>query len=287
MTRLFGRFVVLSLCICSASPASEAVTLTEAKSAMVRFARADITLGSTRDEVLSAAELCNRDARDEVCTPETFAGELFGPRVLVESFWLDRREVSYREYSRCVDAGRCGPPDYAGAHRLEQDDLPVVFVTHEDASRFCAFRGARLPTEAELERAQRGTTRRVFPWGARFNGGAANHGRTGMATSDDSDGYDELAPVQSFPAGHSPEGIENLSGNVAEWTSSRFAPYADPGATGSNFVVRGGHYLQAAAWLRGAARSHEPASRRAAYLGFRCARSAEHDGRDSTSPRKP
>jgi formylglycine-generating enzyme required for sulfatase activity len=225
--------------------------------------------------VTNAAELCNRDAGEELCTPETFANELYGPKVTVESFWLDRREVSYRQYTRCVDAGRCEAPDYRGATRLEQPDLPVVFVSFRDASDYCAFRGARLPSEAELERAARGSVRRTFPWGESFHGRAANHGRAGLVTSDGTDGFDELAPVESFPEGRSPEGVLNLAGNVAEWTTTPYYSYADPTSPSADIVVRGGHYLLSPAWLRGATRLREPKNRRAAYLGFRCAKSDE------------
>lgn len=268
-----GAAIALSLG--SGALASDAITLVAPESKMVRLARAKVRLGSTREEVVRAAERCNRDAQDGVCTPETFADELEGADVVVESFWLDRHEVSYAEYARCVSAGRCRAPAYEGATRFERSELPVVFVSFRDAVDFCAFRGARLPTEAELERAMRGSSQRRFPWGDGFHGKAANHGRSGALKDDPSDGFDELAPVDSFVEGRSPEGVSNLAGNVAEWTSSRYVPYSDPGAAGSDLVVRGGHYLLAPAWLRGAARQHEPATRRAAYLGFRCARSDE------------
>ncbi len=248
--------------------------LTTPASARVWLSRLEVTLGSTPGEVALAALACNRDAGAAACTPETFADELGGPRVVVESFWLDRHEVSYREYQRCVEAGRCSPARYDGAERLERDDLPVVFVTYDDARAYCSFRGARLPSEAEFERAARGAERRVFPWGSRFHGRAANHGRWGALGSDDSDGALELSPVSEFADGQSPEGIRNLSGNVAEWTSTPYAPYTDVDRPGPDRVVRGGHFLAPPARLRGAARSHEPANTRAAYLGFRCAMSA-------------
>jgi formylglycine-generating enzyme required for sulfatase activity len=250
----------------------------------VRFPKLAITLGSTPAEVVAAAERCNRDAHANACVPDTFASELGGASVVVESFWLDRREVSYGQYRRCVEAGRCAAPPYEGAERLERDELPVVFVNHGDARDYCAFRGARLPTEMELERAARGAERRVFPWGSQFNTRAANRGRWGAIQSDDSDGFDELAPVGAFASGQTPEGVLNLAGNVAEWTSTPYAPYPEPSPTGPDRVIRGGHYLAAPAWLRSAARLHEPPSTRAAYIGFRCARTEPH-GREGVAIR--
>lgn len=244
--------------------------------AMVRLPRATIQLGSSRDEVLDAAAHCNRDAKTTACGPETFANELGGPRVEVPAFWIDRREVSFGEYQHCVRQGRCRPLPYArGAERLARSELPAVFVTWDDARRYCAFRGARLPTEPEFERAARGTQGRRYPWGELFHGALANHGRWGVSRTERRDGFDELAPTTSFEAGATPEGILQLAGNVAEWTSTPYAPYdeTDPPGTNVDRVVRGGHYLAPPAWLRGAARLHEPPSTRAAYLGFRCARS--------------
>jgi formylglycine-generating enzyme required for sulfatase activity len=254
--------------------------LSPAHSESVRLPRLAVTLGSTPAEVVAAAEQCNRDARAEACTPDTFASELGGTRVVVEAFWLDRREVSYGQYRRCVEVGRCGAAPYDGAERLERDDLPVVFVTHDDARDYCAFRGARLPTEGELERAARGAERRVFPWGSHFNARAVNGGRWGAIKSDDRDGFDELSPVDAFPSGRTPEGISNLAGNVAEWTSTPYAPYTEPSPAGPDRVIRGGHYLAAPVWLRSAARLHEPPGTRAAYIGFRCARSEPHGRED-------
>lgn len=243
---------------------------------MVRLPRAVVPLGSSREEVLWAAAHCNREADTEACRLDDFANELGAEPVQVESFWIDRREVSLGDYTHCVNQGGCRPLTYPeGARRFERPELPVVFVTWDEAVAYCAFRGARLPTEEEFERAARGPTGRRYPWGEQFHTALANHGRWGVDRSDPRDGYVELAPVDSFTGGATPEGVLQLAGNVAEWTSSAYAPYPSAAPpTPVNRVVRGGHYLVSSAWLRGAARSHEPPQRRAAYLGFRCAKSA-------------
>jgi formylglycine-generating enzyme required for sulfatase activity len=157
-------------------------------------------------------------------------------------------------------------------------------VTWDDAQDFCRYRGGRLPSEAEFERAARGVERRTYPWGNLYNSRAANHGRLGWDPTDAGDGFAELSPVGSFPTGRTKDGFLDLAGNVAEWVSDRYLPaYSEatvkdprgPSAppAGPERVVRGGHYSQAAPWLRGAARQRaDPAARRP-FLGFRCARS--------------
>lgn len=255
---------------------SAAVRIHPAPPRMLRLPRATLPLGSSREEVLWAAAQCNRDAGTEACRLDDFANEVGAKPVVVESFWIDRLEVSLGDYTHCVRQGACRPLTYPeGARRFERPELPVVFVTWHEAAAYCAFRGARLPTEEEFERAARGAAGRRFPWGQRFHTALANHGRWGVARGEPGDGYEELAPVDSFAGGATPEGVLQLAGNVAEWTSSKYAPYppsAPPSA--GNRVVRGGHYLASPSWLRGAARRQEPPQRRAAYLGFRCARSA-------------
>jgi formylglycine-generating enzyme required for sulfatase activity len=161
----------------------------------------------------------------------------------------------------------------------------MTFVSWEDAQDFCRYRGGRLPSEAEFERAARGVERRVYPWGNLYNSRAANHGRLGWDPTDSSDGHAELAPVGSFPAGKTKDGFWDLAGNAAEWVGDRYLPaYSDaPGkdprgpnapVAGPDRVVRGGHYSQAAPWLRGAARQRADPAVRRPFLGFRCARSA-------------
>lgn len=254
---------------------------------MIFVPRSEFVMGSSPTDVIDAAIECGPAAFGERCKDTVFANEMPQHRVTLSAYWLDRTEVTVAEYGRCVAVGRCQPIPYAeGAARFAKPDYPVSLVTWDEAREYCAFRGARLPTEAEFERAARGVGARRYPWGRFYNSHAANHGRIGIVNSDPSDGYEELAPVGSFPAGRTPDGFLDLAGNVAEWVHDRYFPSypvgnaVDPqgpnqaGAAGSARVVRGGHFATAAPWLRGASRSAaEPGTRRP-YIGFRCARSA-------------
>lgn len=279
----------------AAAQARGVLALTSPPSPMVRIAEADFLMGSQESDVIEALADCAREPYGHRCTPTLFANELPRHRVHLSSYWMDRFEVRVREYERCVEVGRCGPrPSSEGTRRFDQPDYPVSRVTWDDARDYCAFRRARLPSEAEFERAARGLTGRRYPWGELWNAWAGNHGRFGWDVTDASDGFAELAPVGSFAAGATPEGIYDLGGNVAEWTADRYAPAYDPepgrdprgpSASTTNLrVVRGGGYTHARFRLRGAARAFAEPGERRATLGFRCVRSARRTPGGEPSP---
>jgi formylglycine-generating enzyme len=262
------------------------VRLRAPRSEMIKLRASSFFMGSTVPDVLEAVAECAREPHGHRCKEELFANELTRHRVRLSAFWVDRTEVTVSDYRRCVELRRCAPIPYSeGARRFDRPSYPVSLVTHGEATEYCRFRGARLPTEAEFERAARGVRGRRYPWGNVYHSRAANHGRLGLDRTDAADGFAELAPVGSFPAGRTPDGFMDLAGNVAEWVSDRYAPgYAegpatDPrgpqssGATGER-VVRGGSYSSAGPWLRGAARDSAEPNSREPWLGFRCARSA-------------
>jgi len=270
---------------------------------MIRVPRSVFDMGSDEIEIIEAAATCRRSSPslpralrgtdEDPCGEGVFAVELARHRVTLSAYWLDRVEVSVGAYRRCAELGRCAPlPLGSGGRRLDRPELPASLVRWEDAQAYCRFRGARLPTEAEFERAARGVEGRRFPWGETFHRRVANHGRLGWDRSVIVDGFAELAPVGSFPAGRTPEGFLDLAGNVAEWVSDLFsAPYPDrpvtdplgpphgfaPGATTFR-VLRGGSFELPAPFLRGAARLPRDGSTRDPSIGFRCARSATAAG---------
>jgi formylglycine-generating enzyme required for sulfatase activity len=221
---------------------------------------------------------CNAAVGRPRCVPEDFAAELTDARaVLVESFWLDRCEVRIAEYARCVTAGVCSDVAERGADATfgpERGELPRTWITHAEAATYCAFRGARLPTELEFESAARGARRRAYPWGSSVHSALANSGVEGPELVDARDGFAGLAPVDAFAAGSSPEGVRQLAGNAAEWTDSWFSRYGEPpSGAGTERAVRGGHFAAAPWHLRGASRAGVPPEQPRATVGFRCARS--------------
>ena len=262
------------------------VTLRQPASQMIRVPAGSFDMGSTPEDVLDALTDCAREPLGGRGRAEMFSDEMPRHKVELSSFWLDRMEVTVRDYARCVALRRCrAAPFEQGGKRFDRPTFPVTLVRHPDARAYCRFRSARLPTEAEYERAARGARGRRYPWGDLYNSRVANHGRLGLDSTDAQDGFAELAPVGSFPSGRTPAGFLDLAGNVAEWTADRYAPSyssgpaVDPkgpalGAGTSGYVVRGGHFSSAAPWMRGASRASAEPEARSPSLGFRCARTA-------------
>jgi formylglycine-generating enzyme len=252
---------------------------------MLRVPSSEFFMGSSPLDVIESAALCASEPIGRRCSEQTFANEVARHRVRLSSYYLDRTEVTVGAYDDCVRLARCPALPYdVGARRFDQPDFPASLITWDEAKNYCAFRGARLPTEAEFERAARGAGARRFPWGDLPNLHRANHGRLGIDTSDAVDGFAGLAPVGSYASGRTPEGFLDLAGNASEWVQDRYrdrypeAAAVDPqGPDATNGsgerVVRGGDFTTPLPWLRGAARTGADPDTRRPALGFRCARS--------------
>jgi formylglycine-generating enzyme required for sulfatase activity len=173
--------------------------------------------------------------------------------VEVDAFELARTPVTNAEYAVFVaENGAPAPP-----HWPAPDDHPVTFVDWFDAATYCAWAGGRLPTEIEWEKAAAGTDGRRYPWGDEEDAGRAAIG-SGMKEG-------STEPVGSHPSGASPYGLQDMAGNVWEWTSTDFA--------GDERALRGGSYASPGlAWARCAMRSHSRPERRQSHIGFRVAR---------------
>ncbi|MEM9457690.1 MAG: SUMF1/EgtB/PvdO family nonheme iron enzyme, partial [Myxococcota bacterium] len=173
-------------------------------------------------------------------------------QVYVDSFLIDRTEVTVEQYSKCVDDGICGVPRIGGNCNwmvMGRDNHPVNCVMWFDAKDYCGWAGKHLPTEAEWEKAARGVDSRSYPWGD-----APEPSCTHVAMSEDGGGCNlqSTMPVGCKPLGSSPYGVLDMAGNVWEWVMDNYASSYDPletenpvGSTmGDLRVLRGGEYRE-------------------------------------------
>lgn len=209
--------------------------------------------------------------------------------VQLGDYYIDRYEVSNRDYKACVDALACDLPRntifyVSSLYR----DHPAVFVNWADANAYCEWRGAHLPTEAEWEKAARGTESLIYPWGSLFDRSAVNFCDAGCeyswADSGAFDRYTQTAPVGSYPSGASPYGALDMAGNAAEWVADWYgddyyqnSPVENPlgAASGKYRVLRGGSWYNRKTNLRTYRRSQLDPAASYNYTGFRCALRAE------------
>jgi len=207
-------------------------------------------------------------------------------RIWLDTFEIDREEVSFGNYlawllhaSRWPDMELAREIVMARARHVPEAALstwPVFSVEWFEADAYCRSVGKRLPSEAEWEKAARGTDGRLFPWGvttpvpelARFS----RHIENTMLP---------LAPTDSFPTGRSPYGLLHMAGNVAEWVQDwggidTYVSMSERNprgpANGRYKIVRGGSWRSSPAMLRAATRGGAPPMFSSSTIGFRCAR---------------
>jgi serine/threonine-protein kinase len=193
-------------------------------------------------------------------------------RVYLDGYWIYKYPVTVAQYRKfCRVTGRQEPPPpYWGW----EDDHPIVNVSWHDAVAYCEWAGVRLPTEAEWEKAARGTDGRKYPWGNEWDGSKC-------ANSVGSNNLRSTAPVGSYPQGVSPYGVHDMAGNVWEWCADwydgnyyRSAPSKNPQgpSSGERRVLRGGSWNRVGENnFRAADRNRYNPDYRWYNNGFRCA----------------
>ncbi len=195
--------------------------------------------------------------------------------VAVLPYWIDRTEVTVGAYRACVDAGTCARPAHMSAsctYDTGDPELPVACVHWRDADAYCRFAGKRLPTELEWEYAARGTNTVPFPWG-----GLATCANAVTLLNDRSGKSCAARParVGSHPGGASVFGVQDMSGNVEEWTADWYVESLGPGPaprTGAAHVLRGGGWLSPPSQSRTTSRNWGSAVEAGPNVGFRCAK---------------
>ena len=206
-------------------------------------------------------------------------------RIFLNAYAIDRYEVTNHQYQAFVTATghrKPGPPSrYAkNMARLRGANQPIVYVSWEDADAYCRWKGRRLPTELEWEKAMRGSDGRLWPWGNTINVRASNW-------SDQTDGFEVTAPVGSFRLDTSPYDVMDGAGNVMEWVAdwykeTAYQEAAERNPTGPEQgvykVLRGGGYTTTGMDVRITSRNKMVPDFRDETIGFRCAFSDAQDG---------
>lgn len=196
--------------------------------------------------------------------------------VTVAPFWIDRTEVTVQAYRDCVGGHACAPPNKASTsctYDAGDPRLPVSCVRWQDAEAFCRAAGKRLPREAEWELAGRGPGGRKYPWLGPSTGCFLAATLVGELTARSC--TKRPSPVGAHPGGATPSGIQDLAGNVEEWTADWYVENLANGeapAAGASHVLRGGGWLSPPSAGRMTSRNWGSSVEAGPNVGFRCAR---------------
>ncbi len=217
--------------------------------------------------------------------------------VYLDAYWIDQTEVTNAMFAMCVKAGSCIEPASTGSFLIDSyfgnpayADYPVIFVRWDQAQIYCEWAGRQLPTEAQWEKAARGTDGRIYPWGSDFNCKTGNYNDETeindavVAGGSNCDGYAVTAPVGNYPTGASPYGALDMAGNVWEWVEDWYDYYPSDRMTnpsgpldGLERIQRGGSWLSLENNILSAYRGGSDPIGSREDLGFRCAISASEN----------
>jgi formylglycine-generating enzyme required for sulfatase activity len=233
-------------------------------------------MGSTAEDGLAECKKMRTN-----CQLQWFSGEAPPHKVTLNAFWIDETEVTNRMYALCAAAGACQPPaDKSSATRKNYYDdaqyanYPVTNVVWDEAKAYCAWAGRALPSEAQWEKAARGTDGRTYPWGNDLpNKELLNYDVNVSDTTE----------VGLYVNGRSPYGAYDMAGNVWEWVNdwadgSYYAssPASNPLGpdSGESRGLRGGSWYGNVIGVRSTYRGWDSPVDRVSIIGFRCALSS-------------
>jgi serine/threonine-protein kinase len=186
----------------------------------------NFTMGLSRSQANNLREACPG------CNLMNLEASQPAHQVWLDSYWMYRTEITNGMYARCVAAGSCNSPFKLSSQtrsvyygKSSYKDYPVVNIDWYAANEYCRWAGGRLPTEAEWEKAARGTDSRLFPWGNQIP--RSTHANIFPLLGD-------TVAVGSYPRGASPYGVFDMAGNVFEWVADWYSPDAYDGSSRRN-----------------------------------------------------
>jgi formylglycine-generating enzyme required for sulfatase activity len=214
----------------------------------------DFLMGTSEEQVRRLAKSCGYH-------PAWFGGEMPQRSVHLPSFRIDKYPVTNRRYAAFCRSTGYRPPSLWKSGKVPEAllDHPVAGVSWADAAEYAHWVGKSLPTEAQWEKAARGTDGSVFSWGNSFNPKACVWNRSHLGNS-------QIDSVSAHPEGASPYGVMDMCGNLAEWCQDGPSDYVR--------FIRGGSWINDS-WffLRPACRSMSGAKQNdCSFYGFRCVR---------------
>lgn len=230
-----------------------------------------------------AANITGQDGAPSVLVPTgnfVMGDDLESPQreIFLDAYYIDRFEVTTSRYTKFLAAtGSVAAPDgWDALDPIKGGELPVMGVNWSDATAYCEWAQRRLPTDAEWEKAARGSDGRKYPWGDALP--TLDHANYQNASAESYNGG--LRNVGAHPAGRSQFGVDDMSGNVAEWVADWYTesfPHNDRRnpkgpETGTERVVRGSGRFDHPDRLIATKRYHANAELRNEDIGFRCAR---------------
>ena len=221
------------------------------------------------------------------CNEENFCGVNEYPyhRVYLDDFYIDKHEVTVEQYGQCVQAGKCRKSgskrdkECCNQRYPDRGNHPINCIDWQQARKYCQWAGKRLPTEAEWEKAARGTDGRKYPWGDQT--ASCDYAVMYEKGNGDGCGRNSTWPVGSRPAGASPYGVMDMVGNVWEWVADWYdenyyskSPPSNPQgpSSGEYPIQRGGSWKGTHVSLRAGFRYDLNPIARSCYGGVRCVR---------------
>jgi formylglycine-generating enzyme required for sulfatase activity len=279
----FSQYALGLACIILAACSKATTSATNVPMALIPAGT--FQMGSDPDRILAE---CQRLFFDDECRYDELASDLPIHSVTLVAFYMDIYEVTNASYAECVAAGECSAPEFVFSStrhsyydNADYANYPVVWVGWNQADVYCAWRGGRLPTEAEWEYAARGgLDGKLYPWGDEFEGNQANFCDMNcpfdrMHRYIHDDGYADTAPVGSYAPNN--YGLHDMAGNVSEWVIQPedylavIAAYPIGSNVDYDVVLRGGGWLSHPLALRVASRgAGVGGGGRSAATGFRC-----------------